>query len=83
MATQQHSHATEGGKNLPTAHREGDEVCLLLKKKGRRKTAETGSDSDVSEDVALAEMAQGVSALSGLITSGAEDQSVEPLVTSK
>ena len=39
MATQQDSRATEGGENLPTAHREGDEVCPLLKEKGRRKNS--------------------------------------------
>ena len=174
MATQQDSRATEGGKNLPTAHREGDEVCPPPEKEGtpqkqqklwltqtgwsprfssflaeftqeshvlsatrsspQTEAAQGGtlsvkrrrvdfaiggqhsrailngnncvnrvtrggwggatlcrywvlffidSDSDDSEDVALAEMAQGVSALSGLITSGAEDQSVEPLVTSE
>ena len=37
-------------------------------------------DGNVSEDFALADVVQGVSALSGLITSGAEDQNVEPLL---
>ena len=41
------------------------------------------SDSDDSDDFALADVVYGVSALSGLITPGAEDQSVEPFPASE
>ena len=42
-----------------------------------------GSDSDDSEEVVLANVIHGVSALSGLITAGAEDQNVEPLIANE